>query len=83
MEQPEYSVGKRYAEIVETLWFTFLYASLIPFGAILSLIGLSLYYWVDKYNLLRRSTMHVQVKGSLTNLSVILLDFTLFFRVLG
>lgn len=27
--------------------------------------------------------MHVQVKGSLTNLSVILLDFTLFFRVLG
>ena len=83
MEDYPYSIGKRYAEIIETLWFTFLYLTLIPFGAFLSLIGILLYYWVDKFNLLRRSTLHVQIKGSLTNFSLFLLDFTLLFRGIG
>ncbi len=55
MEDYPYDMGKRYAEILETMWFTFMYVSLIPFGAFLSLVGLMIYYWVDKYNLLRRS----------------------------
>lgn len=55
MEDYPYDMGKRYAEILETMWFTFLYVSLIPFGCVLSLVGLMIYYWVDKYNLLRRS----------------------------
>ena len=83
MEEFEYSVGKKYAEIIETLWFTFLYGSLIPIGAVISFVGLGFYFWVDKYNLLRRSTLHVQVRGKLTNFSLTLLDFTLLFRVLG
>ena len=83
MEEYEYSVGKKYAEIIETLWFTFLYASLIPMGAIISFVGLGLYFWVDKYNLLRRSTLHVHIGGKLTNLSLTLLDFTLVLRVVG
>ena len=83
MEEFEYSVGKKYAEIIETLWFTFLYGSLIPIWAVISFVGLGFYFWVDKYNLLRRSTLHVQVRGKLTNFSLTLLDFTLLFRVLG
>ena len=55
MEDYPYDMGKRYAEVIETMWFTFLYASLIPIGSFLSFIGLAIYYWVDKYNLLRRS----------------------------
>jgi hypothetical protein len=55
MEDYPYDMGKRYAEIIETMWFTFLYVTLIPIGAFLSLVGLWIYYWVDKYNLLRRS----------------------------
>lgn len=39
------------------MWFTFLYSSLIPLGSCLSLTGFIIYYWVDKYNLLRRSTL--------------------------
>jgi len=35
------------------MWFTFLYGTLIPGGAFVILIGLSIYYWIDKYNLLR------------------------------
>lgn len=55
MEDYPYDMGKRYAETIETMWFTFLYVTLIPIGAFLSLLGLWMYYWVDKYNLLRRS----------------------------
>ena len=57
MEETKYSMGKKYAEIVESLWFTYLYASIIPLGSFLIFIGLSLFYWVDKYNLLRKCSV--------------------------
>ena len=63
MEDSEYDIGKRYAEIIETMWFTYLYASLIPIGACISIVGLTLYYCIDKYNLLRRSTLSIEVQG--------------------
>jgi hypothetical protein len=57
--------------------------TLIPFGGILSSIGLVLYYWVDKYNLVRRSTIHSHVSGDLIYLTLNMLDFSLVLRVLG
>lgn len=39
------------------MWFTFLYATLVPIGAFISLVGIFLYYWVDKYTLLRKSSL--------------------------
>lgn len=65
------------------MWFTFLYISLIPIGGIFSCIGLLLYYWVDKYNLLRRSTISSKVSGNLIYLTMQMLDFTLVFRTIG
>ena len=65
------------------MWFTFLYSSLIPIGAMLSFIGLILYYWMDKYNLLRRSSLKSNVSGQLVFLAMKLLDFTLFLRIIG
>lgn len=59
MEDTPYEMGKRYAEVIETMWFTFLYSTSIPAGAFISMLGLMIYYWVDKYNLLRRSTVKV------------------------
>lgn len=44
MELPEYNMEKRYADIIKTMWFTFLYVELIPIGAVYSLTGLLLYY---------------------------------------
>ena len=65
------------------MWFTFLYISLVPVGGVFSFIGLIAYYWVDKYNLLRRSTISSQVSGDLIDLTVSMLDFTLVLRILG
>lgn len=65
------------------MWFTFLYASLIPMGAFLSLIGVGLYYWVDKYNLLRRSSVHENISGKLSLISMKLLDAVLILLPLG
>ena len=65
------------------MWFTFLYSSLIPMGAFLSTIGLCLYYWVDKYNLLRRSSVNSAIAGELSLLSMKLLDFTLLCKPIG
>ena len=67
-------MGKRYAEIIETMWFTFLYATLIPIGAFISTCGLIIYYWVDKYNLLRRSC----IKRDLSEQLVMTEDFDVF-----
>lgn len=65
------------------MWFTYLYTTLVPIGAFFSVIGLFLYYWVDKYNLLRRSTLHSQVSGKLVDLTLSMLDFTIVLRNLG
>ena len=65
------------------MWFTFLYATLIPFGAFLSIIGLSLYYWVDKFNLLRRSSLDHNISGRMAIRSLRMLDLTLFLRGIG
>ena len=43
-----YGIGGRYADITKTMWFTFLYTPTIPIGALISLISLIFYYWIDK-----------------------------------
>lgn len=44
----------RYANVLKTIMFTAAVSPLIPAGVILSMIGLCILYWVDKYLLLRR-----------------------------
>ncbi len=83
MEDFQYDMGKRYAEILETVWFTFLYVSLIPMGSFLTFVGVGLYYWVDKYNLLRRSSVHENISGKLSLIAMKLLDAVLVFMPLG
>ena len=65
------------------MWFTFLYATLVPIGAFASLIGIGIYYWTDKYNLLRRSSIGGEVSGHVVLASMKLLDFTLLLRSIG
>lgn len=57
MEDCPYDIGKRCAEIVKIVWFTCLYSTLIPFGAFLATLSLIIFYWIDKMNLLRRSSL--------------------------
>lgn len=57
MQSMPYQLGKRFAEIIKLMWLVSLYQSLIPMGTMIAIIGLTLYYWIDKYNLLRRSSV--------------------------
>jgi hypothetical protein len=43
MADYHYDMSKRYAELIEMMWFTFLYADLIPIGAFLILVGFGIY----------------------------------------
>lgn len=83
MEEDSYDLGKRFGEVIETMWFVFLYSTLLPIGAVVSIMGLILYYWVDKYNLLRRSKVHGNVSGKFIRTSMLLLDFTLILKPIG
>lgn len=65
------------------MWFVYLYSTLIPIGAVITVAGLFLYYWVDKYNLLRRSKVHGKISGHFIQTSLTLLDLTLIFRPIG
>lgn len=47
------------------------------------MIGLCLYYWVDKYNLLRRSSVNSNIAGELSIYAMKLLDFTLICKPVG
>lgn len=57
--------------------------TLIPIGGFFSCVGLGLYYWIDKYNLLRRSSVRSYVSGELIHLTLQMLDFSLVLRVVG
>jgi hypothetical protein len=76
-------MGKRLAQVLQIMWFTFFYSTLIPIGAIVAVFGLFCYYWVDKYNLLRRSAVNGRISGTIIHSSLPLLDFTLLLRPLG
>jgi hypothetical protein len=76
-------MGKRYADTVKTMWFTFVYVGIIPLGAGFSLLGIILYFFVDKYVLLRKSSVKSSVSSHLANYMMLLLDFTLLFKSLG
>ncbi len=83
MSDSTYLMGKRYAEVIKTIWFTFLYATLVPAGTLITLFGLIFYYWIDKYNLLRRSTIKSNISGKLALVSMKLLDFSLILMPIG
>lgn len=65
------------------MWFVFFYSTLLPLGAIVTTGGLTFYYWVDKYNLLRRSKVVGKVSSAPLQKCLTLLDLTLLFKPLG
>ena len=95
-EQVEYTQGKRYADIMKTMWviiptptpiklfqFTFLYGTCIPFGIIMSVLNLIIYYWIDKYNLLRRRTIKESLSMQVSVEMIDLLDICIIFFAMG
>lgn len=60
------------------MWFTFLYAELIPLGSFLTLVGLFFYYWVDKCNFVKSCTRKPGISGKMSLFAVKSIDATLF-----
>lgn len=65
------------------MWFTFLYGGAIPMGSFFSMLGLSIYYYVDKYNLLRRRTVKESLGKDLSNEMIELLEYIIILNGFG
>ncbi|CAD8055090.1 unnamed protein product [Paramecium sonneborni] len=57
LEFPEHKIEESYAEVLKTMNVTFFVGPLVPLGYIFSIIGLILFYWAEKYQLLRKKTV--------------------------
>ncbi|CAD8115777.1 unnamed protein product [Paramecium sonneborni] len=83
MEMPDYSQAKRYGDIMKTMWFTFFYGDIIPVGILFSIMGLTLYYFVDKYNVLRRRTIKESLSKHLSIEMIEMLELIVIFTGIG
>lgn len=83
MEHPDYAIGKRYADIMKTMWFTFFFSPLIPIGTLFSLIGLLAYYITDKYNLIHRRTVKESISSELSFEMIELLEYSIMLHCFG
>lgn len=83
MESPDYLQGKRYADIMKTMWFTFFYAPCIPLGIFFSILNLILYYYIDKYNLFKRRTVKESLDKSVSVEMIEMLEMIIIYYAIG
>jgi hypothetical protein len=65
------------------MWTSFLYGSVLPLGILYSLLGLSIYYFIDKWILVTRRTVKETLGNELSMVMADFLDFCLFLLCLG
>lgn len=68
---------------MKTMWFTYLFGNAIPIGIILSMLGLSMYFWIDKYNVMRRRTVKENLAKEVSIEMIEMLEFTIIFCGVG
>lgn len=68
---------------MKTMWFTFLYGSAIPLGIVFSMFGLTIYYYIDKYNVLRRRTIKENLGKALSIEMIEMLELIILFNGFG
>ena len=68
---------------MKTMWFTFLYSGCIPIGIIFSMFGLAIYYYIDKYNVIRRRTIKESLGKALSIEMIEYLELCLIFYAIG
>lgn len=83
MENPDYAQAKRYCEVMNTMWVTFFYGGPIPIGVILSFAMLNVYYWIDKYIVLRRRTIKDSISRDLSIEMIETLEMILILYAIG
>lgn len=68
---------------MKVMWFTMLYNYLMPVAAVISFIGIVGYYFVDKFVLLRRSSVKQSISLELSRKIFKMLDISLILQPAG
>ena len=68
---------------MKTMWFSFLFGSLIPIGMFFSILGLCLYYFIDKYNVFKKRTIKDNLSKELSIEMIELLETILLMSAFG
>ena len=66
---------EKYTVVIKTMWLTTFYAPLIPIGPVLSMAGLIIFYWCEKYLFARRYKRPPPLGTSLNYIMLINLEF--------
>lgn len=82
-EGPEIDIAQAYANALKTMWLTAFYAPILPIGIPISLVGIFLSYWTDKYLLLNRYAKPSELGKALNKWMTEYLELTPFFFSLG
>jgi len=73
----------RYSDIINTMWVTFLYAPVIPIVLPLSLVYIILTYYIEKYTIMRRSSVKSVLSKNISIEMIEYLDFIIIFYSIG
>ncbi|EAS02382.2 phage head-tail family protein, putative (macronuclear) [Tetrahymena thermophila SB210] len=65
-ENPQFPIEERYAQLLTTMFTTAFYCPIVPITIIWSLICFILQYWIDKYNLIYRSSVKYNMSSELS-----------------
>ena len=65
-ELPEMEIAVDYAYLIKTMFFTAVYAPVIPLGTLISCFGLIIQYWIDKYSVIRKRTINDNLSSVLS-----------------
>ena len=82
-EGPAIDMAQCYSVVLKSLWLTAFYAPVLPIGLPISLVGLFLTYWTDKYLLLNRYVKPLELGKTLSQSMAEFLELTPFFFALG
>ena len=82
-EDPEFSVPELYADCIKNLLFSCLYFTVCPIISIIGLLSVLSMYWVEKYNLLRRSVLPSSLRSEIAEAMFEFVDFGVFLLMLG
>jgi len=66
-EAPHHHMPYKYSNLIKTMLLTSFYAPAMPIAILISIIGLVVTYWVDKYLLLRRNSFPVPLNNQLSD----------------
>ena len=82
MNEPA-SLWKVYGESLKNVWFTFMYASVVPAGCPPILAAFLVNYFIFKHIMLRRSSLDFSIAGGYITTALKLLDVSLLMKPLG